>query len=58
MIENAKNGHICESLLQIFIELSVLLNWKTNENFVWHFTRNKTTFLSTFDCLPAEVKKW
>lgn len=34
MIENANNEHICESILQILIEFGILLNWKTNTNFI------------------------
>lgn len=34
MVENTKNVHISESFLQILLEFGILLNWKTNENFI------------------------
>lgn len=50
MVENTKNVHIPESFLQILLEFGILLNWKTNENFIE---------IALFSLLfTREVNKW
>ena len=64
MIENANNEHISESFLQILIEFGILLNCKTNKNFIeislfsllrfWFFTpRGQKVVVSLLFLLPA-----